>query len=65
MLTQRLKRRRCCEQPEVPEEFNSRKLLRDFAWWEVPSFSPSKADLIAAKFQVSLNNEVLIDVAIL
>ena len=26
---------------------------------------PSKADLIGAKFQVSLSNEVLIDVAIL
>ena len=28
-------------------------------------FFPSKADLIGAKFQVSLSNEVLIDVAIL
>ena len=28
-------------------------------------FIPSKADLIGAKFQVSLSNEVLIDVAIL
>ena len=28
-------------------------------------FFPSKADVIGAKFQVSLRNEVLIDIAIL
>ena len=59
----KLKRWRCCEQPEVPEELNSPELLRDFAWWDVPTFCP--ADLISAQFQVPLSNEVLINVATL